>query len=82
MSHHFHVESIEIDRSGPAAATTEDQILEDEIRRANEQLAEVMEKSYQIIQIFNPVHFPFISSQFTILYFNLSLFVGQEFEFQ
>lgn len=32
---------IEIDRSGPAATLTEDQILEDEIRRANEQLAEV-----------------------------------------
>lgn len=33
--------SIEIDRSGPAAILTEDQQLEDEIRHANEQLAEV-----------------------------------------
>lgn len=32
---------IEIDRSGPAAILTEDQQLEEEIRHANEQLAEV-----------------------------------------
>lgn len=34
--------STEIDRSGPAAIATEDQQLEEEIRRANEQLAEVI----------------------------------------
>lgn len=34
--------SIEIDRSGPAAVPTDDQQLEDEIRQANEQLAEVI----------------------------------------
>ncbi|XP_055319576.1 aspartyl/asparaginyl beta-hydroxylase isoform X8 [Sitodiplosis mosellana] len=32
--------SSQIDRSGPAAIPTEDQLLDDEIRRANEQLAE------------------------------------------
>ena len=37
----LYLHKIEIDRSGPAAIPTEDQLLNDEIRRANEQLAEV-----------------------------------------
>lgn len=37
----FVLNPIEIDRSGPAAILTEDQQLEEEIRRANEQLTEV-----------------------------------------